>query len=122
MKKIVLCSTLCLLLLNPFSAVLAAKDTDKTKVNPHDISIDTRILNAVKIMKDTPANASYKRILGNNPTKGQLKLNSKTLPLLINHMENMMVWAGKKRVHSIFMYPTNIKTHQRKLLQVYFQG
>lgn len=79
MKKIVLCSTLCLLLLNPFSAVLAAKDTDKTKVNPHDISIDTRILNAVKIMKDTPANASYKRILGNNPTKRPIKIEFKNL-------------------------------------------
>ena len=90
MKKVILCSTLSLLLLNPLGA-LAASEAGKTKVSASDVSSDTRILSAVKIMKDTPANASYKRILGNNPTKRPIRIDFKNLAQLINHMENMMV-------------------------------
>ena len=78
MKKVILCSTLSLLLLNPLGA-LAASEAGKTKVSASDVSSDTRILSAVKIMKDTPANASYKRILGNNPTKRPIRIEFKNL-------------------------------------------
>jgi len=75
MKKNILCFVLGLLLLSPICAFAA--DTDKAKINPKDISIDNRILNAVKLLKDTPANASYKRILGNNPTNKPVKIEFK---------------------------------------------
>ncbi len=79
MKKNVLCFALGLILLNPLSAAFAA---DNGKVSTEDISADKRILSAVKLMKGTPANASYKRILGNNPTKKPIKIEFKDLASL----------------------------------------
>lgn len=76
MKKNVLCFALGLMLLNPLSAVFAA---DNGKVSTEDISVNKKILGAVKLMKGTPANASYKRILGNNPTKKPIRIEFKDL-------------------------------------------
>ncbi len=79
MKKNVLCFALGLVLLNPVCTVFAA---DNGKVSAKDISENKTILSAVKLMKYTPANASYKRILGNNPTKKPIKIEFKNLASL----------------------------------------
>ncbi len=76
MKRNVLCITLCLLLLNPVVSAFAA-DKAKAKISADSIATDKRLLSAVKLLKDTPANASYKRILGNNPTKKPIKIEFK---------------------------------------------
>lgn len=76
MKKNVLCAVLCLLFLSPAVSVFAA-DKTPAKVSADSIATDKRILSAVKLLKNTAANASYKRILGNNPTKKPIKIEFK---------------------------------------------
>lgn len=78
MKKFILFAALGLLFLNPASVFAA----DTPNVGLYEISGDKNILAAVKMMKNTPANASYKRILGNNPTEKPIKIEFKNLALL----------------------------------------
>lgn len=110
MKKIILCSALGLLLLNPLNSVFAA---DKGKVNPEDISNSKNILSAVKIMKNTPANASYKRILGNNPTKKPIKIEFKNLASL-NKNYDRYDGLGYKNKGTFYIYISDRHTDAPK--------
>lgn len=78
MKKILLFIFTLLFLTNVTYAFCEAPipntSTKPSVVDYSKISKDTKIIEALKIMEDSPANLSYKKIMGDNPTKKLFKI------------------------------------------------
>lgn len=74
MKKAILCLILCAGLFLPSFAENITQDNDLSKV-----SNSPKIQEAVRLLETFPADGSYKRIMGNNPTKKPILVQFKNI-------------------------------------------
>lgn len=100
MKKNVL-FILLLLFININSFALAKTDSDDLSVSINKISSDKNIIEAVKLMKDSPANESYDIILGNNPTHKIIKIKFRDLSELGMQYKNFdaLGWLRREQLY-----------------------
>lgn len=96
MKKAILCLALCIGLFLPSFADYYAKEDDLTKV-----AGNKKLQEAVKLLKDFPANGSYKRILGKNPTNKPILVQFKNLNYLDPEYKNYdaIGWTTDNRLY-----------------------
>ena len=84
-------------------------DTFDFEANLDKITSDEKILSAVKLLKDTHAIASYKRILGKNPTSKAMRIEFKDLAKIDSIYEN---FAGLVRMKNGRIYIYVNKEHK----------
>lgn len=78
MKKIIMLAFAILIFTNKAysfkEAPISNTNTKPSVIDYSKISKDTNIIEALKIMENSPANLSYKKIMGDNPTKKSFKI------------------------------------------------
>lgn len=108
MKKTIL-FILLFLFINIPSLALAKEGFEDESVLIKKISTDKKIIEAVKLMKDSPANESYGSLLGNNPTNKPFEIKFMNLSLINKQYKNYDA-LGWKRGKQLFIY-INQKHH-----------
>lgn len=102
MKKIALFIILFLFInINSFAS--AKDNSDDSYALLNKVSNDPKILEALKLMKDSPANESYNIILGKNPTNKIIKISFKDLSTLRKQYANLDA-LGWLRYGRLYIY------------------